>query len=102
MLHRPIVAVALSIAGEDPVDVFSSYKGAIFGGEPLSGRLKSLMDSWGFEMFETTSLGDVAGATECHGIFVGATNRRANASITSGCSATLRNMSWGVSDFDSE
>ena len=51
--------------GEDPVDVFSSYKGAIFGGEPLSGRLKALMDSWNFEMFETTSLGDVAGATEC-------------------------------------
>lgn len=51
--------------GADPIDVFSSYKGAIFGGEPLSGRLKALMDSWGFEMFETTSLGEVAGATEC-------------------------------------
>lgn len=51
--------------GIDPTDVFASYKGAIFGGEPLSGRLKALTDSWGFEMFETTSLGDVAGATEC-------------------------------------
>jgi phenylacetate-CoA ligase len=51
--------------GEDPADVFSSYKGAIFGGEPLSGRLKRLMDSWGLEMFETTSLGEVAGSTEC-------------------------------------
>ncbi len=51
--------------GEDPVEALSSYKGAIFGGEPLSGRLKKLTDSWGFEMFETTSLGEVAGATEC-------------------------------------
>ncbi len=51
--------------GIDPKDVFSSYKGAIFGGEPLSGRLKALTESWGFEMFETTSLGEVAGATEC-------------------------------------
>lgn len=52
-------------SGDDPREALSSYKGAIFGGEPLSGRLKALMDSWGFEMFETTSLGDVAGATEC-------------------------------------
>ena len=51
--------------GADPVDALSSYQGAIFGGEPLSGRLKSLTDSWGFQMFETTSLGEVAGATEC-------------------------------------
>lgn len=51
--------------GADPRDVFSSYKGAIFGGEPLSGRLKMLTDSWGFEMFETTSLGEVASASEC-------------------------------------
>lgn len=49
----------------DPIDVFSSYKGAIFGGEPLSGRLQKLTESWGFPMFETTSLGEVAGTTEC-------------------------------------
>ena len=51
--------------GEDPIDVFSSYRGAIFGGEPLSNRLKNLTASWGLEVFETTSLGDVAGATMC-------------------------------------
>jgi phenylacetate-CoA ligase len=49
----------------DPIDVFSSYKGAIFGGEPLSDRLQKLTESWGFPMFETTSLGEVAGTTEC-------------------------------------
>ncbi len=52
-------------SGVDPRDVFSSYKGAIFGGEPLSARLAALTASWGLELFETTSLGDVAGATEC-------------------------------------
>ncbi len=51
--------------GEDPVDVFSSYKGAIFGGEPLGARLKKLTSSWGLELYETTSLGEVAGATMC-------------------------------------
>ena len=51
--------------GEDPVDVFKSYKGAVFGGEPLGERLKNLTRSWGLEIFETTSLGDVAGASHC-------------------------------------
>ena len=50
---------------DDPVDVFKSYKGAVFGGEPLGDRLKNLTRSWGLEIFETTSLGDVAGASHC-------------------------------------
>jgi phenylacetate-CoA ligase len=52
-------------SGEDPVDVFKSYKGALFGGEPLGERLKALTRSWGLELFENTSLGDVCGASEC-------------------------------------
>lgn len=51
--------------GEDPTDVFSSYKGGIFGGEPLGERLKRVTKSWGLELYETTSLGDVCGATMC-------------------------------------
>ncbi len=51
--------------GADPVDVFSSYKGALFGGEPLGDRLRNLTRSWGLEIFENTSLGDVCGASEC-------------------------------------
>lgn len=51
--------------GDDPTEVFKSYKGAIFGGEPLGNRLATLTRSWGLELFETTSLGDVAGATMC-------------------------------------
>ena len=60
LFSTPITPLPGSFFHADP-----HYKGAIFGGEPLSGRLKALTDSWGFEMFETTSLGDVAGATEC-------------------------------------
>ncbi len=52
-------------SGEDPVDTFKSYKGAIFGGEPLSARLNQVAQSWGLEIYENTSLGDVCGATEC-------------------------------------
>jgi len=51
--------------GEDPVEVFKSFKGAIFGGEPLGDRLSKLTKSWGLELFETTSLGEVSGATMC-------------------------------------
>jgi phenylacetate-CoA ligase len=51
--------------GIDPTDVFSSYKGAIFGGEPLSDRMKAVVKSWGLELYETTSLGDVASTTDC-------------------------------------
>ncbi len=52
-------------SGEDPVDTFKSYGGALFGGEPLSARLGALAKSWGLEIYENTSLGDVCGATEC-------------------------------------
>lgn len=52
-------------SGDDPTDVFKSFKGALFGGEPLGDRLRALTKSWGLELFETTSLGDVCGATEC-------------------------------------
>ena len=52
-------------SGEDPVDVFKSYKGALFGGEPLGERLRNLTKSWGLELFENTALGDVCGASEC-------------------------------------
>ena len=51
--------------GEDPREVFSSVRGACFGGEPLSPRFKALTRSWGLELFEHSSLGDVAGMTEC-------------------------------------
>jgi phenylacetate-CoA ligase len=49
----------------DPVDVFSSYKGAVFGGEPLSKRLEGVAASWGLDLYQNTTLGDVGSAAEC-------------------------------------
>ncbi|MET0372101.1 MAG: hypothetical protein ABW039_12090 [Sphingobium sp.] len=51
--------------GEDPVEVFKSYKAAIFGGEPLSVRLGALAKSWGLDLYENTGVGDVSSAAEC-------------------------------------
>lgn len=51
---------------EDPRAVFASVKGAVFGGEALSPRLKKMTREWGLELFETTALGDVGTGTECH------------------------------------
>lgn len=68
MLSNPVLLMLEAYfekTGEDPVEVFKSFKGGIFGGEPLGDRLKKLTSQWGLELFETTSLGDVAGATMC-------------------------------------
>jgi phenylacetate-CoA ligase len=46
-------------------DVFSSYKGAIYGGEAPPPRVRKLMMEWDLEMYEITSLGDVIGAIDC-------------------------------------
>jgi len=52
-------------ADDDPREVFSSYKGLIYGGEALSPRLKKLTDDWGLNLFETTGLGDMMSGTQC-------------------------------------
>ncbi|MDX9698217.1 MAG: hypothetical protein RBT55_01440 [Rhodocyclaceae bacterium] len=49
----------------DPAELFSCLKGALLGGEPVSPRMRALVDSWGLELFEMTSLGDIQGAIEC-------------------------------------
>ena len=51
--------------GFDPHDVFSSYKGVTFAGEPLSPRARALAESWGVELFEHGNVGDVTGSFEC-------------------------------------
>ncbi len=50
---------------KDPRAVFASIKGAVFGGEPMSPRFAALARSWGIEIFDYTTLGDVTGAMEC-------------------------------------
>ena len=49
----------------DPVDVFSSYRGVIFGGEMLSRRQKALAESWGLRLYEITAGGDIGAAISC-------------------------------------
>jgi len=51
--------------GFDPSDVFSSYKGVVFAGEPLSPRARRLAEEWGVELYEHTGVGDVTAAFEC-------------------------------------
>ncbi|HEX5097449.1 MAG TPA: phenylacetate--CoA ligase family protein [Acidimicrobiia bacterium] len=51
--------------GLDPVDVFSSYKGVVFAGEPLSPRARALAESWDVELYEHCGVGDVTAAFEC-------------------------------------
>lgn len=51
--------------GFDPRDVFSSYRGVTFAGEPLSPRARALAESWGVELFEHGNVGDVTGSFEC-------------------------------------
>jgi phenylacetate-CoA ligase len=52
--------------GIDPADVFASYKGVVFAGEPLSPRARALAEEWGVELYEHTGIGDVTAAFECH------------------------------------
>ena len=56
---------ALQAGNLDPVDIFSSYHGVIFAGEPIGPRARERVESWGLELFIQTSLGDVGAATEC-------------------------------------
>lgn len=68
MLSTPLV-IALEqyqkTTGEDLREIFSSYGGAVFGGEQVSPRCRQVVDSWGLEIFELTSLGDITTAMEC-------------------------------------
>lgn len=50
----------------DMIDAFSSYKGVIFAGEPLSDRKRELLHSWGItEIFEQSAAGDMVSVFDC-------------------------------------
>ena len=51
--------------GIDPVDLFASYKGVVYAGEPLGARARSLLEGWGVSFFVHTGVADVGAATEC-------------------------------------
>jgi phenylacetate-CoA ligase len=49
----------------DMVDLFSSFRGAGFAGEPLGARMRDRLRQWGVEVYLWTSTGDVTAAYEC-------------------------------------
>ncbi len=51
--------------GFDLKDVFSSYCGVVYAGEPLGTRGRDDLGRWGIEHFSHTAVGDVDSATEC-------------------------------------
>ncbi len=72
--YRPVYAQLTGLAlaeldhlsrTNDMREVFSSFKGAAFAGEPLGARARKQLESWGVEVYLWTSTGDVTGAWEC-------------------------------------
>ena len=72
--YRPVYATLTGLAmaeldhlsrSVDMRDVFSSFKGASFAGEPLGARARAQLESWGVEVYVWTSTGDVTAAFEC-------------------------------------
>src|SRR5216684_3846491 len=72
--YRPVYAQLTGLAlaelehlsrTNDMREVFSSFKGAAFAGEPLGARARERLESWGVEVYMWTSTGDVTGAWEC-------------------------------------
>jgi phenylacetate-CoA ligase len=67
-LSGPLVAALQQLEprlGFDLKDVFSSYKGIVFAGEPLGRAARRKAEEWGIQFHLQTSLGDVGAATEC-------------------------------------
>ena len=53
--------------GIDMKDVFSSFKGILFAGEPVGPRLRQTFERWGLagKIFNQTSFGDLGHAHDC-------------------------------------
>jgi phenylacetate-CoA ligase len=51
--------------GDNLREAFSSLQGVVFGGEPMSTALRVMVQSWGLEIFELSSLGDISTTMEC-------------------------------------
>lgn len=68
MLSTPMVLALHAVSKKQGIDlkaIFAGYHGAVFGGEAMSRRARELTASWGLEIFEFASFGDVSGAMEC-------------------------------------
>jgi phenylacetate-CoA ligase len=67
MLSSPIILALeqLEREGVPVADAWSSYEAVVFGGEPLSPRLRGVCERWGMKVYQMTSLGDSGTAFEC-------------------------------------
>ncbi len=52
--------------GIDMIDLFSSFKACIYGGEPIGPRMQRTLDRWQVKVIEFSSLGDSGTIWECH------------------------------------
>lgn len=52
-------------SGEDPVEVFSCFESVLTGGEHLSDRYKNLIASWGIDLYQCTTVGDLYTVYDC-------------------------------------
>src|SRR5690606_20296858 len=67
-ISTPMVMAMEEYAQKHNVDLkqmFTSFKGAVFGGEAPAPRVRRLVKEWGLDMYEITSLGDACGAIDC-------------------------------------
>jgi phenylacetate-CoA ligase len=66
VLHMTLLVAIDHLSEEiDMRDVWHSYRGVVFAGEPLGSALRSRADEWGMRLVNHTSAGDVGGSTEC-------------------------------------
>jgi phenylacetate-CoA ligase len=67
-ISSPLIYALERMEAETKVDLrdaFSSFRGVIYGGEPMGRHNRDLMERWGVPVFEFTSLGDCGTAWEC-------------------------------------
>ena len=67
MISSPLLIALEQLEGDgvDIAEAFSSYEAVIFGGEPLSTRLKSVCARWKMPIYQMSSLGDSGTGFEC-------------------------------------
>jgi phenylacetate-CoA ligase len=68
LLSTPLIIAIDEYAREQGLDVreaFSSYRAAIYGGEPMSPWARGRLQEWGLDVAEMTAAGDGMPATEC-------------------------------------
>jgi phenylacetate-CoA ligase len=68
LLSGPLILALRQMEPSLPFDlgeVFSSYRGVVYAGEPMGSRTREALDRWGIEHFNHTAVGDVDSATEC-------------------------------------